>query len=311
MNKNDIIETNNNMVDDFLEHHGIKGMKWGVRRYQNPDGSLTPEGQARYNRFVNDVKQHGGKAGAINSVKRSASIKETGVGIASMAAMFGSVGLAMGAVASAPTFAAALPGFLIAPVGMLGTAAVSSIASTIITNNANKKIADIKDIKEIADQYVDKPTTETSNNKNVIEVTDDVDSYLDRIDKNGHYRWDDDGNIFYWKDKSDIATEKAGNSKLDNITNDQYESLDRDLFEYGGHQYAKLSLKTRQKLIQDLNESRKDGFADPLEFDIFDASARTSSNRTQDRMEEFKAYKALHPNSELTFNEFNAWSWGD
>lgn len=34
---------------DDLEHSGIKGMKWGVRRYQNPDGSLTPEGKLRYN----------------------------------------------------------------------------------------------------------------------------------------------------------------------------------------------------------------------------------------------------------------------
>ena len=31
-----------------LAHHGIKDMKWGVRRYQNPDGSLTPEGRRRY-----------------------------------------------------------------------------------------------------------------------------------------------------------------------------------------------------------------------------------------------------------------------
>lgn len=33
---------------DFLYHHGIKGQKWGVRRFQNYDGTLTPEGRARY-----------------------------------------------------------------------------------------------------------------------------------------------------------------------------------------------------------------------------------------------------------------------
>lgn len=31
-----------------LYHHGVKGQKWGIRRYQNSDGSLTPEGIKRY-----------------------------------------------------------------------------------------------------------------------------------------------------------------------------------------------------------------------------------------------------------------------
>ena len=35
-------------MEEILKHWGIFGMKWGVRNYQNPDGSLTPEGRLRY-----------------------------------------------------------------------------------------------------------------------------------------------------------------------------------------------------------------------------------------------------------------------
>lgn len=33
---------------EYLEHHGIKGQKWGIRRFQSKDGPLTSEGKRRY-----------------------------------------------------------------------------------------------------------------------------------------------------------------------------------------------------------------------------------------------------------------------
>ena len=41
---------------DELYHHGILGMKWGVRRYQNSDGSLTSAGKHRYNKEMAKLK---------------------------------------------------------------------------------------------------------------------------------------------------------------------------------------------------------------------------------------------------------------
>ena len=37
-------------MSDTLTHHGVKGQKWGVRRYQYVDGSLTPAGKKRYSK---------------------------------------------------------------------------------------------------------------------------------------------------------------------------------------------------------------------------------------------------------------------
>lgn len=45
------------MVDTYLSHHGIKGQKLGVRRYQNKDGSLTGAGKRRFKKISNDPEK--------------------------------------------------------------------------------------------------------------------------------------------------------------------------------------------------------------------------------------------------------------
>lgn len=44
------------MENNELTHWGILGMKWGVRRYQNKDGTLTPRGKKRYDKEMSKLK---------------------------------------------------------------------------------------------------------------------------------------------------------------------------------------------------------------------------------------------------------------
>ena len=49
---------------NYLAHHGILGQKWGIRRYQNENGSLTSEGKKRYqedkyNQYLSEEKNDG------------------------------------------------------------------------------------------------------------------------------------------------------------------------------------------------------------------------------------------------------------
>lgn len=52
---------------DYLMHYGVLKMKWGVRRYQNPDGSLTPEGKIHYAELRGEYDRQVQKAKDIQS----------------------------------------------------------------------------------------------------------------------------------------------------------------------------------------------------------------------------------------------------
>lgn len=44
------------MENNELRHWGVKGMRWGVRRYQNKNGTLTPAGKKRYDKEMEKLK---------------------------------------------------------------------------------------------------------------------------------------------------------------------------------------------------------------------------------------------------------------
>lgn len=100
-----------NVYPDHLEHHGILGQKWGIRRYQNEDGSLTDEGRRRYTEID---RQSGYYKNTVDRARKGASIG-------------GKIGIATG-VAHMATWALIVPSALPSATIAAGLYAVSGYA---------------------------------------------------------------------------------------------------------------------------------------------------------------------------------------
>ena len=72
------MENKDIQVGGELQHWGIRGMRWGIRRYQNKDGSLTPAGQKRRAKLEDELKKLDSKPGAntSKSTSKKKSIKD-------------------------------------------------------------------------------------------------------------------------------------------------------------------------------------------------------------------------------------------
>lgn len=109
-------------VRNELYHHGILGQKWGVRRYQNPDGTLTTEGRARYG----DTKQERKEA------RRELSIERGNVLLDKGRTKAGAIGRGIGREAAI----------------MLGKTAIAAIAAgTLIKTLESNDLADSEVLK--------------------------------------------------------------------------------------------------------------------------------------------------------------------
>ena len=120
----------------YLAHHGIKGQKWGVRRYENPDGSLTEAGKKRYRKYQNPDGSLTEKGKKRYSYSRARRINNTNTA-ANIVAPLGAVGTRVAGVALIPeTGGASIP---------IGIGVIAGIAATnyAVNSISRKKVKEI------------------------------------------------------------------------------------------------------------------------------------------------------------------------
>lgn len=137
------------MTTVYLAHHGIKGQKWGVRRYQNADGSLTPRGRKKYSKKAESLERqarnHENEAGKLDSQKGILSK----VGAVSGGAVGGSAVYFVAAMASLPVAPVGYGIAAGAAVGSAATKAMYAAASKHQMKLANKKYSEAAEYRKL------------------------------------------------------------------------------------------------------------------------------------------------------------------
>ena len=83
----------NDVYEGYIAHYGVKGQKWGVRRYQNEDGSLTTAGKHRYG-FLDRIGLKKDNSTKESDTSKSSKNEETGKKIKKVLAISAGVGVA-------------------------------------------------------------------------------------------------------------------------------------------------------------------------------------------------------------------------
>ena len=180
---------------DFIEHHGIKGQKWGVRRYQNEDGSLTPEGEERYGIAVNRLKKHQERL-----LKDKQELKENKKELVKDVAIFegvayGGLGAAVGFITKGPLGALIGGG----TGGLLGTT-IGALKGAFASTGPSQSLG-----YRNAQKLIDKYSSKELNGKDLEKFTKKA-FEMERM-YNNHYHTEKDTYSKYNSEKKDIYNE--------------------------------------------------------------------------------------------------------
>lgn len=139
-----------NDFKDYLAHHGILGMKWGIRRFRNYDGSLTNAGRKRYDSPGNLRYKKTAKEQEARKEKRRTRAKQIAKGLAA-AALVGGAGYAAYKLneKAAPALAKAMHRYD----SLMGINNNQSNGPIIVNKKTGRVVTDPEELKKLDEDF--------------------------------------------------------------------------------------------------------------------------------------------------------------